>query len=35
MDIIINDELVTSRDDGFRHFLVKWHGHPDSDATWI
>ena len=33
--IILDDEFVTSRDGGFRHFLVKWHGLPDSDATWI
>ena len=33
--IILDDEFVTSRDGGFRRFLVKWHGHPDSDATWI
>ena len=35
MDTILDDEFVTSRDGGFRRFLVKWHGHPDSDATWI
>ena len=35
VDIILDDEFVTSRDGGFRRFLVKWHGHPDSDDTWI
>ena len=35
MDIILDDEFVTSRDDGFRRFLVKWHGRLDSDSTWI
>ena len=35
VDIILDDEFVTSRDGGFRRFLVKWHGCPDSDATWI
>ena len=35
MDTILDDEFVTSRDGGFRRFLVKWHGRPDSDATWI
>ena len=35
MDIILDDEFVTSRDGGFHRFLVKWHGHPNSDATWI
>ena len=34
VDIILDDEFVTSRDVGFRHFLVKWHGRPDFDATW-
>ena len=33
VDIILNDEFVTSRDGGFRCFLVKWHGLLDSDAT--
>ena len=35
MDIILDDEFVTSRDGGFRRFLIKWHGCPDSNATWI
>ena len=35
MDTILDDEFVTSRDGGFGRFLVKWHGRPDSDATWI
>ena len=35
VDIILDDEFVTYRDGGFRRFLVKWHGRPDSDATWI
>ena len=35
VDTILDDEFMTSRDGGFRRFLVKWHGRPDSDATWI
>ena len=35
VDIILDDEFVTFRDDGFHRFLVKWHGCPDFDATWI
>ena len=35
VDIILDDKFVTSRDGGFRRFLVKQHGRPDSDATWI
>ena len=34
VDIILDDEFVIFRDGGFRRFLVKWHGHLDSDATW-
>ena len=35
VDNILNNEFVTSKDGGFRCFLVKCHGRPDSDATWI
>ena len=28
VDIILDDEFVTSRDGGFRRFLIKWHGRP-------
>ena len=35
VDIILDDEFVTSRDCGFRRFLVKCHGRLDSDTTWI
>ena len=35
VDTILDDEFVTSRDGEFRRFLVKWHGRPDSNATWI
>ena len=35
VDITLDDQFVTSRDDGFHCFLVKWHGCPYSVATWI
>ena len=35
VDIILDDEFVTSRDCGSRHFLVKWYGHLDFDANWM
>ena len=35
VEIIFDDVFVTSRDEGFRRFLVKWHGHLDYDTTWI
>ena len=30
MDITLDDEFVTSKDDGFHRFLIKWHGRPNS-----
>ena len=33
MNIILDDEFVTSRDGRFCHFLVKWYGRSDSNAT--
>ena len=35
VDIILDDEFMTFKGGGFRRFLVKWHGRPDYDATWI
>ena len=35
VDTILYDKFVTSRDGEFRRLFVKWHGRPDSDATWI
>ena len=35
VDIILDDEFVTSKDGGLSHFLVKWRGCSHSDATWI
>ena len=35
MDIILDDEFVTSKDGGFCCFLVKWYGRPNSEATLI
>ena len=35
LNIILDNEVVTSRDGGFLRFLVKWLGRPDSNATWI
>ena len=35
VNIILDDKFVTSRYGSFRRFLVKCHGRPDFDATWI
>ena len=32
VDIILDDEFVTSRDGGFRRFLLKWHDISYSDC---
>ena len=35
VNIFLDDEFMNSRDDDFHHFLIKWYGHPDFNATWI
>ena len=35
VDITLDDEFVTSRDDDFHRFFVKWHDRPNYDITWI
>ena len=35
VDIILDDEFVTSKDGGFCRFLVKWYRRPNSNGTWI
>ncbi|KAA8539000.1 hypothetical protein F0562_025692 [Nyssa sinensis] len=35
IDTILDDELITSPNGGYRRFLVKWCHQPDIDATWI
>ena len=35
VDIILDDEFMTSRYGGFRHFLVKWYGRLDFGSNWM
>ena len=35
IEVVLDDEFVTSSRGGFRLFLVQWFGHPQTDATWI
>ncbi|CAL2268614.1 unnamed protein product [Prunus armeniaca] len=32
---VLDHEVVASALGGFSHFLVRWVGRPDTDATWI
>jgi len=35
IDSILNDQIVSTRDGGTRHYLIKWKGRPDSENSWI
>jgi hypothetical protein len=35
IDIILDEQIVSTRDGGVQRFLVPWRGHPTSDCTWI
>ena len=35
IDSIKDDQIISTRDDGCRRFLVHWKGRPESDDTWI
>ena len=35
IDEIIDENIVSTRDDGYHRFLVRWKGLHDSDNTWI
>ncbi|XP_075640578.1 uncharacterized protein LOC142612363 [Castanea sativa] len=32
---ILNEQIVSTRDEGVHRFLVRWRGRPDFDCTWI
>ena len=32
---VLDDQIVSTRQEGFQKFLVRWQNHPISDATWI
>ena len=35
IDSIKDDQIISTRDDGCRRYLVHWKGRPESDDTWI
>ena len=35
IDAILDEQIISTRDGGVHHFLVRWRGQPDSECTWI
>ena len=35
IDTILDEQIVSTKDGGVHHFLVRWRGQPDSNSTWI
>uniref|UniRef100_A0A2N9IG07 RNA-directed DNA polymerase n=1 Tax=Fagus sylvatica TaxID=28930 RepID=A0A2N9IG07_FAGSY len=35
IDAILDEQVVFTRDGTVQRFLVRWHGRPESDCTWI
>ena len=35
IDSILDDQIVSTRDGGTRHYLIKWKGKLDSENSWI
>ena len=35
IDSILFDQIVSTRDEGTRRYLIKWKGRPDSENSWI
>ena len=35
IDAILDEQIVSTRDEGVHRFLVWWQGRPDSGCTWI
>ena len=35
IDVILDEQIVFTRDGGVHRFLVRWRGRPDSDCIWI
>ncbi|KAK8916805.1 hypothetical protein KSP39_PZI022608 [Platanthera zijinensis] len=32
---ILDDETVTTTDGGFQRYLVRWHGRPETETSWV
>ena len=35
IDSIKDDQIITTRNDGCRRYLLRWKGRPESDDAWI
>lgn len=35
IEVVLDDEIVSSSHNGFHRFLMQWSGHPHYDASWI
>ena len=35
IDSILNDQIVSTRDQGMRRYLIKWKRKPDSENSWL
>uniref|UniRef100_A0A2N9H353 Chromo domain-containing protein n=1 Tax=Fagus sylvatica TaxID=28930 RepID=A0A2N9H353_FAGSY len=35
INAILDEQVVFTRDGTVQRFLVRWHGRPESDCTWI
>ena len=35
IDAMLDEQIVSTRDEGVHRFLVRWRGRLDSDCTWI
>jgi hypothetical protein len=35
IDAILDEQVILTRDGTVQRFLVRWHGRPESDCTWI
>ena len=35
IDVILDEQIISTRDGGVQHFLIRWWRQPNFDCTWI
>ena len=35
IDVILDEQIISTRDGGVQHFLIRWWRRPNFDCTWI